>query len=461
MRCDLRSKFKFAFVAIVVIGFAAPVQSEETNYKDVVNELNRLLTNKNFVQAYTMAESKSFEYGGEDDFDLLLGFAAFGSEHFQEAVFAFERVAVNRPTLFIGRFFLAKSYTKLGNYAAANVEIEKLLNTNLTPQQSQRLTQLQSQIEQQALVNQRSWYHVLGTNVSYDSNVNSGADLDTVVIPDIGEIVLFDSAKETSDIGYNISYMGGYRHPLDQNRTLLFDINASHYGYAENNEYQRQQLGLSVSYLQKMAVGQISISGFTRPLWLEQEVKSDTLEDLTVAPQREVTLYRIDSGLNAGFSQNFNKKLGYKLNGQFSFIGNEVSPELDFTRVKLSGSVQYKTQVMQTLAIHWQQDSSTDSDRGYNDKSVIGVTYQLALPINDKLISSSYVMYESHRFDSEHPMFKLVRDESIIALSSQLMYKIAPKQQVKLQLNLQSKDSNEEVFNFNRFESVLGWQYAF
>lgn len=452
-------------LAVVFVIFLLPLankaRSEILPYPDVLDELNYLLTNKDYESAYQTAELFAFDYGGEADFDLLLGFAAYGSQRFQEAVFAFERVSVLKPKVFIGRFFLAQSYNKLGNYAAALTELEKLSKLNLTTPQEDKIASLTTVINRNSLSRKKVWYHIVGANLSFDSNINSGTDQDSILIPDLGEIVLFDSAKATSDTGYNMSYMGGYQHPIDQNQAIKVDVTASHNGYLQNNQFQRQQLSLNLALVQDWSFGQLSYSGFTRPLWLEQDVKTDTIDDLTTEPKREVSLYRVETGAGIGFKQKINKLVNYRVGANMSFISNQINPELDFGRVKLAASVQYKTKILHTFSLHFTKDSASDSDYGYNDKSTIGLIYQITLPVMDKLMSSSYVMYESHTYDLSHPIFKEVRSESIVAASSQLNYQYSEHQQFKLQLNIQQKDSNVELFNFNRVETVMGWQYVF
>ncbi|MDC2888620.1 hypothetical protein [Psychrosphaera algicola] len=229
----------------------------------------------------------------------------------------------------------------------------------------------------------------------------------------------------------------------------------------ENNQFQRQQLALNIALVQDWSFGQVSYSGYTRPLWLEQDVKTDTIDDLTSEPKREVSLYRVETGAGIGFKQKVNKQVNYRFGANVSFVANQISPELDFSRIKLAAGVQYKSKMLHTLNLHYTNDSASDSDYGYNDKSTIGLIYQIALPVMDKVMSSSYIMYESHSYDLQHPIFKAVRSESIIAASSQLNYQYSEHQQFKLQLNIQQKDSNVELFNFNRVETVMGWQYVF
>lgn len=453
---------KYILRGILLLILMAPLQSqaEVLPYVDVIDELNYLLNQKDYESAYQMAELYAFEYGGEVDFDLLFGFAAFGSKRFQEAVFAFERVAVLRPNNFTGRFFLAQSYHKLKNYAAATRELDKLRKTQLTPQQLANIDSLQRRIERNLLRRQRTWSHAVAVNLSYDSNVNSGTDKDVITIPNFGEIALFDASKETSDMGYHVSYVGGYQHPLDQNRTLKLDYSYNYYGFAEFNQYQRQQAAVNLAYQHKLPYGTVSVSGYVKPMWLELETKTETIDDIITEPQREVALYRTESGLNASYQYPINPNFSVSLGSQLALMSNNVNPELDFTRVKLNTGLQYRSALLQMVNVHWYQDTSSE-DLSYNDRAVHGLMYMINVPIIERLTSSSYVMYESHSYDQAHPIFQQVRDESLVVASSQLNFQYSKQQRFKAQLNLQQKQSNVELFNFDRFEVVVGWQFTF
>lgn len=447
-------------VVVILLLMVSPVRAADLSYDAVLDELNFLLEQKDYESAYQLAELYSEQHGGDSNFDLLLGFSAYGSKRYQEAVFAFERVAVLQPNNFNGRFFLAQSYGKLKNYAAAEHEVKKLQLGILSEKQALNLANLQRRIERNKLSRQRAWSHQVGVNLSYDSNVNSGTDQDTIEIPNFGEIALFDSARATSDSGYHLNYNGSYHHPLDQKRSIRANFSAEHFGYAEHSQFQRQQLGLNVAYQHKLSFATVSFSAFTRPLWLEQEVKSDSLDDLTTEPKREVALYRTETGIGGALSQTLKQKFAINAGSQISYMRNSVNPELDFIRFKITGGVQYRSRLFHAFNVHWYQDANSD-DYGYNDRSVTGFMYLITIPINDKLSNTNYVMYESHGYDAAHPLFGVIREESLIAASSRLSYQYSKHQQFKLQLNVQQKDSNVELFNFDRFELSVGWQYRF
>ena len=437
-------------------------------YPQVLNQINQHLLNKDYIQAYEFADNYTFDLGGEAEFDLLLGFAAYGNEKYQEAVFAFERVVLNKPKSFLGRFYLAQSYNKVENLAAAVTELEKLQATTLTGEQREKTNGLKTLINRKMVNRKRTWYQMVALNMAFDNNINSATSEDSVVAPGItpegaedGVIVLSDASKETEDNSYGVSYLAGYQHPINQYQWFKFDFSASHFGYEEHNEFQRQQLGISIAYEQELLRGQMSLSAFSRPLWLEQDVKTDTVADIAGEVEREVALYRTENGAAFSFQKSTSRKHGYRLGLNYSQISNDVNPNLDLTRGKVSFAYQYKTKLLHTIMLHWQRDMSEIEEYEYNDKDTTGITYQITWPITSNFISNSFIMVERHDYKAAHPIFSETRDEILGSVSSQLIYKLNDNHQLKLQVNAQKKDSNLPLFTYERFEVGGGWQYRF
>lgn len=176
---------------------------------------------------------------------------------------------------------------------------------------------------------------------------------------------------------------------------------------------------------------------------------------------RELGPYRTENGVSLFFQKNTSRKTSYRLGGNYSMIVNDVNPELDLTRAKVSGAFQYKTRLLHTIIGHYQQDTAEEPNSNFNAKDSYGVTYQLTWPISNTVVSNSYVMVENHLYADEHPLFAVVRDETMTALSSQLLFNTSDKLQLKLSMAFQNKVSNVDLFSYDRFEVAGTWQYRF
>lgn len=438
-----------------------PSFSSELTIEDIVYQLNQLLNDKQYELAYQFADEYTIDMGGEPSFDLMLGLAAYGSGKFQEAVFAFERVVINMPSSYLGRLYLARSYGKVKNLDAALIEVERLQAQALNEQQRETVDDLQDRLNNRLNRRGSTWYHTFALNLVQDSNVNSGTDDDLIVLPNGTEIPLFDSAKSASDSGYQIKYVGGYQQALNQKQRFNFELNASHVGYSEYDQFDRQQLGFKAQFQQDVMGGKFSIDAYTQPLWLQLQLQTNTVQDFTDEPETETKLYRIDSGMRTSYQKGIGQRTSVRVGADYAWVVNEVSPELDHTRAKLSLGVQYQGEWFHGFNLHWQQDTTEDSEREHLSKDVLGAAYQFSIPYSGSLLSSHFVLVEQHEFAEIHPVFEKTRSETLILLSNQGIYRLTESQQVKATLNYQYKDSNIDLFKYDRLEAGLGWQIRF
>lgn len=430
------------------------IQAESTSYKQALATLNKLIKEKSFIQAYDYADQLTYDFGGEPDFDLLTGFAAYGSEKYQEAVFAFERVVISRPGSFLGRYYLALSYQKVDNLNAAIFELDKLLQRPLTQEQRDKTLALRNLINKRLVNLKRSWFQMVSGGFAYDNNVNNGTDVDTVEIPNLGEIILSDSAKRSGDMSYALSYRAGYQHPITQNHWFKMAFSANHIGYMRHVEYQKQTLGANFSYEQNLLRGKFSVSAFTKPLWLDQDAISGQVESST-------SLYRTETGLSTAFNRELGRDVNYRLSANYSVISNEINEQLDLNRIRVAGAYQFKSNLLHTIIGHYSQDELQDTSANFNNKNAWGLTYQLTWPITNNLISNSYILYEQQEYQAQHPIFAKTRDGQLSAFTSQLLFNRSDKLQLKLQFSFQNNDSNIDIYRYDRTEISGHWQYRF
>ncbi|WP_341205591.1 surface lipoprotein assembly modifier [uncultured Psychrosphaera sp.] len=431
--------FTFLISLLLILSFTT--YAKVMPYPDVIKQLNVLLTNKQYAQAYQLSDEYTFEYGGLPEFDLLSGFSAYGHKQYQEAVFAFERVVIEVPNSYLARFYLAQTYQKLDNLQAAVAELNRLLKRPLLDNQRDSATKLLNRINKTILNKNKTWGHFISGMMAFDDNINSGTAEEQIFIPNLGEIQLFDNSRQTRDLTYSFNYKANYQHPISQNQWLKVNIGANYVDYLEFNEYQRHMVNFDLAYAQKSKVGTLSVSGFARPLWLNG------------------THYRTEAGASSNWQSELSKSSGIMSSLSYSVISNELNSELDLSRTKLSVSYLLKSSQVHTIMAHWQQDVSDDSRYVFNDKDVIGAMYQLTWPITDSVISNNSFMVEQHTYKGVHPLFLQERDETMSMFSSQLMFNSTDRLNLKLHLNVQNKSSNIKLYSYDRVELGASWQY--
>lgn len=440
-------------LALVFIGISIGVKAESLTYQQAVQKLNQLLAEKNYQLAYQVADEQTFEHGGLPEFDLLAGFAAFGSEHYQEAAFAFERVALEQPDSFLARFYLAQTYQKMNNLAAALNELKLLLSKPLPNEQKNRVESLISRYESVLAAKQQRWGHSFSMGVAYDSNVNSGTSEETTFFRNplqqnqVFQILLTEGSRKSADWGYNFNYSGFYQYQINQNQKARADVSIAHFGFQELNQYRRNPFNFSFTFEQALAEGRVNGTVFTRPLRIEGQD------------------YRTENGISALWQHNLSKYSSLLTAASHSKVEKDQVSEQDFKRTKLAATYTLVNRFIHGVTAHWYQDVSENSIYQYNDKDVMGLMYQVSMPFGSNALLSNFIMVEKHKYQAAHPWAtneynsQITRDETLTTVTSQLSYKTSEQTSLKVHLTLQGKSSNLPMFSFNRAELGVNWHY--
>jgi len=454
----MNGNFKLIF-SILLLCISTLVKAEPLTYQQAVVKLNTLLADKDYQQAFALADELTYEHGGLPEFDLLSGFAAYGLGRYQEAVFAFERVLAEKPDSYIARFYLARTYKKLNNLAAAIKESESLLESNLPEQQRELVQDFKSSLELEVNDRARSWGHSIAVGLVVDSNVNSGTDEGSTYFRNpqqqdqVIQVALTESSRERRDTGYHVNYQAYYNHILNQNQKFKASIALGHHDYMEFSEYQRNPLNFDLTFTQSWAIGDVSLSAYTRPLLIEEQD------------------YRTETGTNLSWKHSVTRSARVSANVSYAKVTkdqfHDLGPELnqDFKRTRLSASYMFSDSLVHGISTHWYQDVSDNASYRYNDKDVFGAMYQLSWPIDNTLLLSSYLLIEKHEYQATHPWAtnadndNISRDDTMTTLSSQLRFDMSEQVDLKLHLTLQNKSSNLPLYSFNRTEMGLTWLY--
>ncbi|AOW78264.1 hypothetical protein A3Q34_16290 [Colwellia sp. PAMC 20917] len=417
-----------------------------------LSQLKKYLLEKNYSQAYRYSESLADELAGELAFDFLAGLAAFGSENYQAAVFAFERVVILEPTSFNGRYYLALSYQKVDNLYGAIVELNTLLanetiNTSLTNEQRNQIETQLSWVNKQLVARKRSWSHDIALSVGSDSNINSGSSQDEITLANGTLIPLFDSSKATSDATYALRYHVNYQYPLSQYQTLLVDLSVQNNSYFSYGEYNRQMLNLSVKYeRQLMNESSWYLGASTVPLWFSSNK------------------YRNQNAINFGWQQLVNNN-NYGFNTSIAKVEHFVYQDLDFYHTQINAFYRIKAQYQHTFLINWYQDDNTKG-LNHNSKTAVGASYIISYPIFNHLNGNSMIMFEQQNYEAPNPLFDVYSDATLAIISSELIYTGLEQQILQLQLSYQAKNldshlSAMKIYEYDRLKINLTWKYEF
>nr|WP_281362549.1 tetratricopeptide repeat protein [Marinifaba aquimaris] len=231
----------------------------------------QLLDEKDFEQSFQLGETHFEEWAGDADFDYLYGIAARNLGQHQKAIFAFERVIMNRPQDIKARAALAIAYYQLDNYKASQREFERCLALNPDPELADQIQNYIELMEDKALAQGQKWYGGVAASLGYDTNVNSGlGDTQTELpFPGLGLLPVRFAIEE--DAQWQVNAQLGYQHPLTKSSTLFTDIAVNNTEYQDFDQYQKTSADLVMGYQYKGDTSQYKLLGYVQPFWLGDE----------------------------------------------------------------------------------------------------------------------------------------------------------------------------------------------
>lgn len=279
--------FIFAFGGAVAPDAKAQSSSPQTSAQQAtpttktepqeIRTLRNLIKEKRFAEAYTLSNTLIEVWGGDPGFDLLAGQAAYGANHFQEAVFAFERVLLVNPNILLARLYLAFSYFKVKNKGAAQRELTKLLKEDLKPEDAQRVKDYLDRITE--LKEKSVVSHAVNVKLAYgyDSNANSGTTLDNLsnipvdspFFPIIGS--LDESSLEQSDHTTDVALTYAYNRKLSQKRSVSFNGAYANTRFNQQEQLDREILNLTGTFTDHYWGATVNLTGFAQPMILDSE----------------------------------------------------------------------------------------------------------------------------------------------------------------------------------------------
>ena len=154
--------------------------------------LEQYVNQQKYKQAYQQATKLRAQNEGDPRFDYLYGLSAIQTGHYNEAVFALDRVTVTTPRVIRPRLELARAYLKLNNKRAAIKEFNDVLKLSPPPVVRQKVTAYISELQKGKQEVEKSITKRLASfAVGYDDNINFGYASSDINLPLFGLVTLF------------------------------------------------------------------------------------------------------------------------------------------------------------------------------------------------------------------------------------------------------------------------------
>ena len=171
-------------LGVLMLGFFMAISSSHAAVPGNPTEtIKALYAQGQFKEAYELGRAAEFNWEGDPDFDFNYALAAIESGHYEDAIFALERVVFLRPDILRLRLELARAHFLNENFVAARAEFQRVLDRSPPPNVTENIGRFLEQMDAIQLSKRRQisgWGQLRG---GYDTNVNSATEAEAITTP--------------------------------------------------------------------------------------------------------------------------------------------------------------------------------------------------------------------------------------------------------------------------------------
>lgn len=207
-----------ACLLLTICAFARAFAAEEAATPSATSEIEqnehyklglKYFETKDFVKAYDEFFLVFKEHPGSFNVNFQLGRAAFEKGDYEAAVMAYDRILTINPEMPRVKLELARSYYMLGSYELARQYFNEVLATN-PPEKVKML--VENFIKSIELKKKRHFFNgMLSLNTSYDDNVRSSSENNTVKVPALGANTTLATGRDAITYGNTLVLTHKYR----------------------------------------------------------------------------------------------------------------------------------------------------------------------------------------------------------------------------------------------------------
>ena len=419
---------------------------EQTNQARL-DALDVLIKRSQFDQAFKLADRMVEQYEGEPKFDFHYGMSAVETGHYDEALFAFERLVFSFPKEPRYRLELARTHFYLRNLVRAEIEFNKVLAQN-PPKSVQKnvqsfldkITELQRQVEPKFLF-------ALDLAGGYDSNINSATDKESLrlVFDDVPfEVPLDESAQATTSSYWSTQLNLAYVSPIS--KTSSYDIRLL-YNKRANSETPLFDLDT--------AMAEAGYGFYTGPVkWRAagryQFVQLNGENFLNTLSGSGSAFWIFSSGFMTGISANF---------AQTTYDEN---PNGDMTQSLISLSLMSAPKRHSwSFNMLFGTDSADDASNEFNGKAYQGFTYQSTTLWGQRGSRYWSLNLLSNEYDAENTTFSETRKDVAGTFGFGWRFAFTSTFSIRNDYALTYQDSNIEANTYDRAKAEFGLTYSF
>lgn len=424
-----------------------PLSPEQTK-KARMDALKVLIKRQQYTQAYALASRMLDDNEGLPQFDFLYAMAAVESAHYDDALFAFERLVLSYPNQPRYRLELARTHFYLRNLVRAEVEFNNVLKQNPPdPVQKNvrkfldRITELKRSVESKFML-------AIDVGGGYDSNINSATSEDELPKEELifpVDITLDDSAKATGSAYWSALAHMMYVRPLTKTSAFDTRLVATTKSHSETPIYDLTTAMAELGY--SFYTGPVKWRGAGR----YQFVQLDGEELLNTLSLLGQTNWILNKGANIGFGINYGMS-SYPENSE----GDITQQQFNLSYASAPKKNNWK------LTLIFGTDSADSSSNEHNAKSYQGFTYNSTTFTSQT--ASRYWMLNilSSEYDAiNSALYSKLRKDQNATFGIGWRYQFSNGFSIRHDYSLGYNDSTLQANTFTKAKAEFGLGYVF
>ncbi|BDX07567.1 tetratricopeptide repeat protein [Planctobacterium marinum] len=429
---------------------ATKASASESLPEDLKN-LQTLIKQKRFSEAFALSNKLIEAWGGDPGFDLLAGQAAYGADYFQEAVFAFERVLLVKPDVLLARLYLAFSYFQVKNLGAAQTELTRLLKEDLKPADAQRVRNYLQQITE--LKSNAVQSHAFNVKLSqtYDSNANSGTTLDNLAnipvespfYPIIGS--LDESSLEQTDHSTDVGINYIYSRKLNQKSSISFNATYVNTQYNRQSQLDREILSMTGAFTDHYWGATVNFSGYVQPMILDSE------------------FYRAAYGVSLDASWPVADNWQWLWGISYASVNVNANDDQDIHQYSGRTRLTYFGNTIHMFELGYGDDEGKQDNlvSTSNGKNFWLLSYTLVRPIGSEWLIIANSRYQDIEHDGINPAIGALRKEESFNLSLSLDYLLNVDWKISGGVTYTDKRSSVDIYAYDRTTATFSVTRSF
>jgi len=402
----------------------------------VIDDANQLFKSGDINGAYKLLDTNEMDHAGEIKFDYLLARVAMKTDHYSQAIYALERILMQKPNHAGARLDIAISYFHLGNYEYAKRELNTILRLykHVAPKHvlkrvNKYLATIQKKLKKDTLTTSASY------TSGYDSNVNVRSDYDSVqttyVSMDLPEKIASNYQAVSVGLKNNIKHSGA--------ASSGYSLNYKETYYTESPESNKASLNLKAYSKANLKDWTVTLTPSYTHSYLNQE---ELYKSVGVSLSSK---HKIDKKSSLTVSLNQTKMEFSKVDMQSSNT-DKSTLSLSYSKLSDLGMLNYSLSGTNEKAA---VDESGITIRAGGHKHSVGVNASLGRKTGIGTFKVS-VGYQHNQYQKTNTLFSVDRLDKKPSVS--LNYNIAVHPRVSLSVKaIKSKSrSNIDLYTYGK-----------